>query len=256
VNASTVRPERPVAVVTGGGRGIGAAVAAALASSGYDLLLTYATRARDADAVAGRCRELGAVAGTVGGDLADPASVAAVFAALDERFGRLDLLVNNAGVLPPPAPVAGIDAGRAGRTFAVNALAPLLCAREAVRRMGTSGGGRGRVIVNVSSRAAVRGAAGEFVDYAMSKAALDILTVGLAAEVAADGIRVVGVRPGLIATEMNSAPAQRGRLERLLTTVPMGRPGTAGEVAEAVRWLASDAAGYVTGVTLDVSGGR
>src|SRR4029453_10131748 len=159
-------------------------------------------------------------------------------------------------VLPLPARVADMGADRSGRTFAVNALAPLLCAGEAVRRMSTARGGHGGVIVNVSSRAAVRGAAGEFVDYAMSKAALDTLTVGLAAEVATDGIRVNGVRPGLIATDMNSAPEQRGRLERLLATVPMGRPGPADEVAEAVRWLASDAAGYVTGVTLDVSGGR
>jgi NAD(P)-dependent dehydrogenase (short-subunit alcohol dehydrogenase family) len=245
-----------VAVVTGGGRGIGAAISAALARAGYDLLIAYGTRAEAAAAVADRCREHGGQAETAGGDLADPSSVAAVFAALDERFGRLDLLVNNAGVLPPPARVADMDAGRSGRTFAVNTLAPLLCAREAVRRMSTARGGQGGVIVNVSSRAAVRGAAGEFVDYAMSKAALDILTVGLAAEVAADGIRVNGVRPGLIATDMNTAPEQGDRLERLLTTVPMGRPGTADEVAEAVRWLASDAAGYVTGVTLDVSGGR
>ena len=245
-----------MAVVTGGGRGIGAAISAALARAGYDLLIAYGARAEAAAAVADRCREHGGQAGTVGGDLADPASVAAIFAALDQRFGRLDLLVNNAGVLPPPARVADMGADRSGRTFAVNALAPLLCAGEAVRRMSTARGGHGGVIVNVSSRAAVRGAAGEFVDYAMSKAALDTLTVGLAAEVATDGIRVNGVRPGLIATDMNAAPEQRGRLERLLATVPMGRPGTADEVAEAVRWLASDAAGYVTGVTLDVSGGR
>jgi NAD(P)-dependent dehydrogenase (short-subunit alcohol dehydrogenase family) len=149
-----------------------------------------------------------------------------------------------------------MDPERSGRTFAVNTLAPLLCAGEAIRRMSSSRGGHGGAIINVSSRAAVRGAADEFVDYAMSKAALDVLTVGLAAEVAADGIRVNGVRPGLIETDMNTAPEQRGRLERLLTTVPMGRPGTVDEVAEAVRWLASDAAGYITGVTLDVSGGR
>jgi NAD(P)-dependent dehydrogenase (short-subunit alcohol dehydrogenase family) len=251
-----MRPGRPVAVVTGGGRGIGAAISATLARAGYDLLIAYGARAEAAAAVADRCREHGGQAGTVGGDLADPASVAAIFATLDERFGRLDLLVNNAGVLPLPARVADMGADRSGRTFAVNALAPLLCAGEAVRRMSVAMGGHGGVIVNVSSRAAVRGAAGEFVDYAMSKAALDTLTVGLAAEVATDGIRVNGVRPGLIATDMNSAPEQRGRLERLLATVPMGRPGTADEVAEAVRWLASDAAGYVTGVTLDVSGGR
>ena len=243
-------------MVTGGSRGIGAAVSAALAAAGYDLLITYASRADAAAQVADRCREQGAQAHTVGGDLSDPASVTVAFAALDRHFGRLDLLVNNAGTLPPAARVADMEAERSGRTFAVNALAPLLCAGEAVRRMSTSHGGDGGVIINVSSRAAVRGAAGEFVDYAMSKAAVDVLTVGLAAEVAAEGIRVNGVRPGLIDTEMNSASEQPGRLERLMSTVPMGRPGTVGEVAEAVRWLASDAAGYVTGVTLDVSGGR
>jgi len=243
-------------MVTGGSRGIGAAVSVALAAAGYDLLITYASRADAAAQVADRCREQGAQAHTVGGDLSDPASVTVAFAALDRHFGRLDLLVNNAGTLPPPARVADMEAERSGRTFAVNALAPLLCAGEAVRRMSTSHGGDGGVIINVSSRAAVRGAAGEFVDYAMSKAAVDVLTVGLAAEVAAEGIRVNGVRPGLIDTEMNSASEQPGRLERLMATVPMGRPGTVGEVAEAVRWLASDAAGYVTGVTLDVSGGR
>ena len=243
-------------MVTGGSRGIGAAVSAALAAAGYDLLITYATRADAAAQVADRCREQGAQAHTVGGDLSDPASVTLAFAALDRHFGRLDLLVNNAGTLPPAARVSDMEAERSGRTFAVNALAPLLCAGEAVRRMSTSHGGDGGVIINVSSRAAVRGAAGEFVDYAMSKAAVDVLTVGLAAEVAAEGIRVNGVRPGLIDTEMNSASEQPGRLERLMSTVPMGRPGTVGEVAEAVRWLASDAAGYVTGVTLDVSGGR
>lgn len=243
-------------MVTGGSRGIGAAVSAALAAAGYDLLITYASRVDAAAQVADRCREQGAQAHTVGGDLSDPASVTVAFAALDRHFGRLDLLVNNAGTLPPAARVADMEAERSGRTFAVNALAPLLCAGEAVRRMSTSHGGDGGVIINVSSRAAVRGAAGEFVDYAMSKAAVDVLTVGLAAEVAAEGIRVNGVRPGLIDTEMNSASEQPGRLERLMSTVPMGRPGTVGEVAEAVRWLASDAAGYVTGVTLDVSGGR
>jgi len=243
-------------MVTGGSRGIGAAVSAALAAAGYDLLITYATRADAAAQVADRCREQGAQAHTVGGDLSDPASVTVAFAALDRHFGRLDLLVNNAGTLPPAARVADMEAERSGRTFAVNALAPLLCAGEAVRRMSTAHGGDGGVIINVSSRAAVRGAAGEFVDYAMSKAAVDVLTVGLAAEVAAEGIRVNGVRPGLIDTDMNSASEQPGRLERLMSTVPMGRPGTVGEVAEAVRWLASDAAGYVTGVTLDVSGGR
>ncbi len=245
---------RPVALVTGGSRGIGAAVAEVLAGAGYDLLVTYASRADAGAEVVARCRDRGAQAHAVGGDLSDPAAVSATFAALDSHFGRLDLLVNNAGILPPGAQVVDMDAERCGRTFAVNTIAPLLCAGEAVRRMSLSRGGRGGVVINISSRAAVRGAAGEFVDYAMSKAAVDVLTIGLAAEVAAEGIRVNGVRPGLIDTEMNSS--QPGRLERLMSTVPMGRAGTAGEVAEAVRWLASDAAAYVTGVTVDVSGGR
>lgn len=256
MTVSLVPPGRPVAVVTGASRGIGAAVALALAGSGHDVLITYGARADAAREVADRCRQLGATAHTVGGDLADPATVTEVFAALDRHFGRLDLLVNNAGVLPVPARVAEVTAPRAAHTFAVNAVAPLLCAAEAVRRMSTATGGHGGVIINVSSRAAVRGAAGEFVDYAMSKAAVDVLTVGLAAEVATEGIRVNGVRPGLIDTEMNSDAERPGRLTRLMVTVPMGRPGTVQEVAEAVRWLASDAAGYVTGATLDVSGGR
>lgn len=240
--------------MTGGSRGIGAAVAETLAGAGYDVLITYSSRADAADEVVARCRERGARAHAVGGDLSDPATVTATFDALDTHFDRLDLLVNNAGILPPEAHVADLDAARCWRTFAVNSVAPLLCAREAVRRMSTARGGRGGVVINISSRAAVRGAAGEFVDYAMSKAAVDVLTTGLAAEVAAEGIRVNGIRPGLIDTDMNSS--QPGRLERLMTTVPMGRPGRAEEVAEAVRWLASDDAGYVTGVTLDVSGGR
>lgn len=247
-------PGRRVALVTGGSRGIGAAIAYALAGAGYDLLITYASRARAAEEVVTGCRERGARAHAVGGDLSDPATVTATFDALDTHFDRLDLLVNNAGILPPEARVADLDGARCWRTFAVNAVAPLLCAGEAVRRMSTSRGGRGGVVINISSRAAVRGAAGEFVDYAMSKAAVDVLTIGLAAEVAAEGIRVNGIRPGLIDTEMNSS--QPGRLERLMSTVPMGRPGRADEVAEAVRWLASEDAGYVTGVTVDVSGGR
>jgi NAD(P)-dependent dehydrogenase (short-subunit alcohol dehydrogenase family) len=177
-----------------------------------------------------------------------------LFAAVDRDFGRLDVLVNNAGILTPPGQVADLVADRVLNTLTVNAAAPALCAAQAVRRMSTRRGGRGGVIVNVSSRAAVRGAAGEFVDYAMSKAALDILTVGLAAEVGREGIRVVGVRPGLIDTDMNAG--RPGRVERLLDSVPLGRVGTPAEVAAAIAWLVSADAGYITGVTLDVSGGR
>lgn len=253
---------RLVAVVTGGSRGIGAATARALAVAGYDLLLTFQHRLDAAEAVADECRKLGSRVHLVQADLADPQAPAAVFAALDANFTRLDLLVNNAGALPPASKVVDIDAERAAWTFAVNTVAPLLCAREAVRRMSvqvvdsTPGIDATRgVIVNVSSRAAVRGASGEFVDYAMSKAAVDALTIGLAGEVAELGIRVNGIRPGLIDTDMNTAD-NPGRLNRLLDTVPMGRAGTADEVADAICWLAGDRAGYITGVTVDVSGGR
>ncbi len=244
----------PGAVVTGGSRGIGAAVAVALAGDGYDVVLSYRSRSHEAAEVVRACESHGVRAFAVCADAGTDEGVAELFRATDSHLDQLCVLVNNAGVLPDPATVDGIDRERAMRVMATNAVGPLLHAREAVRRMSTASGGEGGVIVNVSSRAAVRGAAGEFLDYAMSKAALDIMTTGLSQEVARQGIRVVGVRPGLIDTDMNSG--QPGRVERLIATVPLHRVGTAAEVAEAVRWLASPAAGYITGVTLDVSGGR
>ena len=246
--------DRSVALVTGGSRGIGAATALKLAERGHDVIVTFASRPDAAKEVVRACTVAGARASAVHFDLADVGGVEGLFREVDDVFGRLDVLVNNAGVLPEASRVADLDAQRLVHTLTVNSAAPALCAGAAVARMSTVAGGTGGVIVNVSSRAAERGAAGEFVDYAMSKAALDILTVGLAQEVAAEGIRVVGVRPGLIDTDMNAA--QPGRLERLVETVPLGRAGTAAEVAETICWLASASAGYITGVTLDVSGGR
>jgi NAD(P)-dependent dehydrogenase (short-subunit alcohol dehydrogenase family) len=246
--------ERPVALVTGGSRGIGAATARGLARRGHDVVVTYAIGREAAASVVGDCAAHGIRAVALPLDQGDPDTVDSLFAELDDRFGRVDVLVNNAGILPSPGRVEDLTAERLVHTLTVNAAGPALCAARAVERMSTSRGGRGGVIVNVSSRAAQRGAAGEFVDYAMSKAAVDILTVGLAQEVAGEGIRVVGVRPGLIDTDMNAG--QPGRLERLASTVPLGRVGTADEVAEVICWLASRAAGYITGVTLDVSGGR
>ena len=245
---------RPGAVVTGGSRGIGAAVAVALASDGYDVVLSYRSRADQAAVVVSECESRGVHAVAVCADAGTAEGLAELFRAADTHLDQLRLLVNNAGVLPPAATIEGIDRERAMGLMATNAVGPLLHAREAVRRMSTATGGSGGVIVSISSRAAVRGAAGEFLDYAMSKAAVDVMTVGLAQEVAGHGIRVVGVRPGLIDTDMNSD--QPGRVERLISTVPLQRVGTTQEVAEAVRWLASPAAGYITGVTLDVSGGR
>ena len=188
----------------------------------------------------------------VAADLADPGAVEPLFAAVDDAYGRLDLLVNNAGIVSPAGLVESYSAERLERVLRVNVTSAFLAAGAAVRRMSTANGGHGGVIVNVSSKAAQLGGSGEYVDYAASKAAIDALTFGLAREVADQGIRVVGVRPGLIATEIH-AP---GRLERVGTTPPLGRPGTAEEVAAAIVWLASPAASYVTGTTLDVAGGR
>jgi NAD(P)-dependent dehydrogenase (short-subunit alcohol dehydrogenase family) len=241
-----------VAVVTGGSRGIGAATAVALAEAGWDVVVSYQARADAADEVVRRCVATGRPASAVQADLSTPAGVVALFAAADEIHGRLDLLVNNAGVVSPAGPVSSYTADRLDTVLRLNVVGAFLAAGEAVRRMAMSTGGDGGVIVNVSSRAAVLGGAGEYVDYAASKAAVDALTVGLAAEVAKEGIRVVGVRPGLIATEIHVP----GRLERLGSTPPLGRPGRAEEVAAAIVWLVSPEASYITGATLDVSGGR
>lgn len=238
--------QQRVALVTGGARGIGAATSAALARDGWDVVVGYRQRADAADAVVAACREQGVQAVAVKADVSVPADVDRLFERAD-GLGPLRGLVNNAGVVPPPGTVAGTDAGRLHDVLAVNVVGAFLVAAQAVRRM-TDGG----VVVNVSSRAAVLGAAGEYVDYAASKAAVDALTVGLAGEVAAQGVRVVGVRPGLIDTEVHAA----GRLERLRGSTLLGRAGTADEVAATIAWLMSDAASYVTGTTLDVSGGR
>ena len=189
---------------------------------------------------------------SVTADLTSADEVEALFTRVDEDLGRLGLLVNNAGVVSPAGLVASYTADRIEAVLRLNVVGAFLAAGAAVRRMSTANGGDGGVIVNVSSRAAVLGSAFEYVDYAASKAAVDALTVGLANEVAAEGIRVVGVRPGLIDTEIHAA----GRLERLGSTPPLGRPGRPEEVAGAIVWLASPAASYVTGATLDVSGGR
>ena len=241
-----------VALITGGSRGIGAATAVALARAGYDVAISYRREREAAAAVVAACETEGVQAVAFVADLADPAAVEPLFAASDEAYGRLDLLVNNAGVVTPAARVDTYTAERLETLLRINVVSAILAAGAAVRRMANDRGGDGGVIVNVSSRAAVLGASGEYVDYAASKAAIDVLTLGLAKEVAELGVRVVGVRPGLIATEIH-AP---GRLERVGSSPPLGRPGTPEEVAAAIVWLASPGASYVTGTTLDVSGGR
>ncbi|WP_345893901.1 SDR family oxidoreductase [Nocardioides sp. TF02-7] len=239
--------ERGLLVVTGGSRGIGAATARLAAAQGWNVRVGYRTGEEEAAAVVAACRALGRWADAVRADVADEADVVHLFGSLPEEAGPLRGLVNNAGIVGAAATVAELDADRIRRMLEVNVLGAFLCAREAVRRMDDGGS-----VVNVSSRAAVLGAAGEYVDYAASKAALDTLTTGLAQELAGRGIRVNSVRPGLIDTEIH-AP---GRLERLGPGVPMGRVGTAEEVAAAVCWLLSPEASFTTGTFLDVSGGR
>jgi len=245
-----------VMLITGASRGIGAATAVVAALKGWDLVLTYRDRAAEAAAVVSICESAGRRALAVQADVASEPDVLTVFDTVDAQFGRLDSLVNNAGVLGLKARLEDFTVQRIQQTLAVNVTGSFLCAREAVKRMSTAHGGIGGSIVNVSSAASRLGSANEFVDYAASKGAIDSMTIGLANEVARDGIRVNAVRPGLIQTEIHANSGQPDRVERLAVNVPMGRGGTAKEVAEAILWLASDESSYVTGTFVDVTGGR
>lgn len=247
--------KRPVAIVTGGSRGIGAATVERLAARGYDVCVNFVNDEAAAQRVAARAEARGGRAVAVRADVSREADVKRLFAAADE-LGRLSALVNNAGILEPQQRVEDTDAERLTRLFAVNVTGSFLCCREAVRRMSTRHGGNGGAIVNVSSMAARLGAPNEYVDYAASKGAIDTLTVGLAKEVAEDGIRVNGVRPGLIRTGIHASGGAPDRVDRLEGGTPMRRGGEPDEVAAAVVWLLSDEASYVTGTLIDVSGGR
>lgn len=238
-------------LVTGGSRGIGAGIAVAAAAAGYQVAITYEKSEHAAnDLVAA-----GHAALAIRSDAGDPTSATTTFAALLERFGRIDALVNNAGGGGAYGSIDVVDAEMLTRLWAVNITAPFLYARAAVAHMSTERGGHGGNIVNITSKAAVLGGAGEWVHYAASKGALESMTTGLAKEVAAQGIRVNAVRPGLIVTDFDRDLAP-GRTERMRTLIPMQRTGSAAEVAAAVIWLCSDAASYTTGAFLDVSGGR
>lgn len=248
-------PRRPTLLVTGASSGIGAAVARMAGARGYDVGIGYRTDRAGAEAVAQDVSEAGGRAALLAGDVSDPAALDAIFAGFDAAFGPMDGFVNNAGIVDVASPVEAMDATRLTRMFATNLTAAFLAAGAAVRRMGTHHGGRGGVIVNISSKAALLASANQYVDYAASKAGIDILTKGLSDEVAGHGIRVVGIRPGIIDTAIHAKGGEPDRASRLGSSVPIGRMGTPEEVAEAVLWALSDAASYVTGTTFDVAGG-
>lgn len=244
-----------VLVVTGGSRGIGAAVCRLAAARGYGVVVNYVGNVAAAEAVCADIHAMGGEAVAARGDVSSAEDVEHIFRAAD-RMGRLAGLVNNAGTIATSSRVDAMDAERINRIFAINVTGSMLCAGAAVRRMSTKHGGAGGGIVNVSSAAAKLGAPGVYVDYAASKGAIDTFTVGLALEVAAEGIRINGVRPGVIDTEFHATGGVPDRAQQLAPSVPLQRVGTAEEVASAVLWLLSDEAGYVTGTTLAVTGGR
>ena len=250
---------RRIVLITGASRGIGAAVALLAAQRGWAVAVNYHQRPDAAQALVTSIRESGGDAQALCADVGKPEGVAQLFASLDSTIGMrgyLAGLVNNAGIVAATARIDAMDWTRSERVFAVNCLGALACAREAVKRMSTRYGGAGGSIVNLGSAAARLGSPGQYVDYAMSKAALEALSLGLAKEVAGEGIRVNTVRPGLIDTEIHALAGDPGRLPRLVHSVPMQRVGTVSEVAEAVVWLLGEASSYCTGSVIDVTGGR
>ena len=243
-------------LITGASRGIGAATARLAASRGYAVCVNYLHNHGAAGALVAEIERAGGRAVAIQADVSVEADVVRLFEALDRGLGPIRALVNNAGILERQGRVDEMDAARIGRVFATNVTGAFLCAREAVKRMSTRHGGAGGAIVNVSSRAAALGSAGEYVDYAASKAAVDTLTIGLAREVAAEGVRVNGVRAGVILTDIHASGGEPGRPDRIAPSIPMKRAGQADEVARAILWLLSDEASYCSGAIVDVSGGR
>jgi len=247
---------RGVIIITGGGRGIGAATARLAARKGYAVCVNYLRNRSAAESVVHEIRSAEGRAIAVAGDVSLEKDVLNLFQESDRSLGQLTALVNNAGILEQQSRVEATDAARLQRMFATNVIGPFLCAREAIKRMSTKHGGKGGAIVNLSSGAARLGSPGEYVDYAASKGAIDTMTIGLAKELAADGIRVNCVRPGFVHTDIHAAGGEPNRIERLREGIPMKRGGKPEEVARAILWLLSDEASYSTGAILDVTGGR
>jgi NAD(P)-dependent dehydrogenase (short-subunit alcohol dehydrogenase family) len=243
-------------LITGGSRGIGAATALLAAERGYAVCVNYRTNVAAADAVVRKIIDKGGKANALQADVAVERDVLRMFQQIDQTFGSLTALVNNAGIVEQQARLDAMDSLRLQRIFAVNVTGSFLCAREAVRRMSTRTGGKGGAIVNVSSMAAQLGAPGEYIDYAATKGAIDTMTVGLAKEVALEGIRVNAVRPGIVKTEIHASGGEPGRIERVKDSIPMNRAGEPEEVARTILWLMSAEASYCTGAVINVSGGR
>lgn len=246
----------PVILITGGSRGVGAATARLAAERGYDVAISYVSDEAAAHAVANDVKAAGRRALAIRADSADPEQVAALFNAIDREFGRLDVLVNNAAILGPQSSLEDLDFARIQRIFAVNAIGPMLCSQQAIKRMSHRHNGHGGAVINISSGAARLGSPNEYVDYAASKGALESFTIGFAKEVARDGIRVNCIRPGHIYTDMHASGGEPGRVDRVKDSIPMGRGGQPVEVARAIMWLASDEASFITGTFLDVTGGK
>jgi len=248
--------DNKIIIVTGASRGIGAATARLAAQQGYAVAVNYAANSAAADAVVRGIETSGGRAIAVRADVAREDDIVAMFEAVDRKLGRLTALVNNAGVVDTPSRVDEVSVAQLKRMFDINVLGSFLCAREAVRRMSTRHGGAGGAIVNISSAAVRMGSPGQYVHYAASKGAIDAFTLGLAKEVATEGIRVNAVRPGIIDTDIHASGGQPNRARELAPQVPMQRPGSAREVAQAIIWLMGDGASYTTGSIIDVTGGR
>ncbi len=243
-------------LITGGGRGVGAATARLAAAQGYDVAISFISNESAALAVVHDVEAVGRRALAVRADSADPKQIAQLFAAIDQKFGRLDVLVNNAAIIAKQSRLEDLEFERMQRIFAVNAIGPILCAQQAAKRMSHRHNGRSGVIVNISSTAARLGSPNEYIDYAASKGALETFTTGFAKEVAREGIRVNCIRPGHIYTEMHASGGEPNRVDRVKDTIPLGRGGQPEEVAKAILWLASSDASFITGTFLDVTGGK